>query len=107
MGHAGVAIRRDVDLASINAALGRSHNAHVAALVNCENSRCWAPIQVRPDALRSSNRGCPPDTGTIQVSQIIGTVYAISEPSGENTGLIFVLPSQVSCLASPSGNRFT
>src|SRR5262249_42179210 len=67
-------------------------------------------IHVSPLALGSHGRGCPPSTGTSQVSQdspVVRTVYATREPFGENTGCILIVASLVSCTASPPGNCFT
>ena len=61
-----------------------------------ENSTFCLSTQTRPDALGSHFLGCPPDTGTSQVSHSFESstvVYAIRDPSGENTGLILFRPS--------------
>ena len=53
-----------------------------------ENRTRESVIQVRPEALGRSRAGWPPSTGTVHVSQepAVTFVYAIREPSGENTG---------------------
>src|SRR3954447_1197908 len=53
-------------------------------------------IQVSPEALARRSRGCPPSTGTTQVSQAdpgLMAAYAMRAPSGENLGLPLLLRS--------------
>src|SRR6185369_11844876 len=66
-------------------------------------------IHTSPEAFGSHSRGSPPSTGTTQVSQSreLPFVYAIRDPSGEKTGLIFGVSSCVSCTGSPLGSIFT
>src|SRR5437867_3131814 len=78
------------------------------------NSRgCLAPdsIQVSPEAFVRKSRGCPPDTGTIQVFQPDPgslAAYAIRVLSGENLGLpLLSRLSCVSCTGSPPGRALT
>src|SRR6185436_12316833 len=59
-----------------------------------------------PDAFGSQSLGWPPSTGTIAVSHG-SVVYAMRDPSGVNTGLIFARLSVVNCCGSPSGSSFT
>src|SRR5579864_3310146 len=70
-----------------------------------ENRRWCSSIQVRPEAFGSHTCGAPPSTGTTHVSH--GTVYAMREPSGENSGLIFGSASRVSSTGSPLGSSLT
>jgi hypothetical protein len=74
---------------------------------------CAAPdsIHVSPEALGRRTRGCPPSTGTTQVSQAAAgllAAYARRPPSGENLGLPLLFSSSwVSCIGSPSGRSLT
>jgi hypothetical protein len=65
-----------------------------------ENITFRLPIHVRPDAFGSHSRGDPPRTGTVHMSHLkpasSTVVYAIRDPSGEKTGLIFDSESPVS-----------
>src|SRR2546428_1747069 len=74
-----------------------------------ENKSLCLSIHTRPDAFGSHRRGSPPSTGTTHVSQpfMCDTVYAMRDMSGENTGLILLKPSRVSCCGSPSGRILT
>lgn len=84
--------------------------------VSSENrTRGWPAdlsLQVSPVALANSRRGCPPSTGTTQVSIVFASLanaveYPMRAPSGENLGLILSEASFVSCTGSPSGRSLT
>src|SRR5258707_13236544 len=74
-----------------------------------ENITCCGPVQTKLEALGSHRSGWPAKTGTTQVSQLKATsaVYAMREPSVENTGLIFATLSWVSWTGSPEGRILT
>jgi len=94
-------------------ALARLSSAATIAMCEAclisENRILVSSIHTRPDAFGSHRCGSPPRTGTTHVSQPFKyvTVYAMREPSAENTGLIFARPSRVSCCGAPSGRILT
>ncbi len=90
MGHAAI-VRRHKEIARSGPAFVGGHNRHVQKpILISENSSLDLSTQLRPEALGSHRRGSPPKTGTAYVSHTLpATEYAIRDPSGENTGLIF------------------